>query len=117
MLEKFDICLDAYVPGERFDPAALPDPVNLERATSRELALAWRKQWQTGQELRVQFLDGDRRLRERVASHARIWLAHANLAFSFGNSPEAEIRITFAGDAAESMVGTDALRIRSRARR
>lgn len=113
MADKLDVCLDAYVPGERFDPATLPSTVNLPRATSRELALAWRKQWQAGQELRVQFLDGDYRLRERVEGHARKWLDHANLTFSFGNSPGAEIRITFEGNVSESLVGTDAMRIPS----
>lgn len=113
MAGKLDICLDAYVPGERFDPSALPTAVDLRQATSGELALAWRKQWQAGQELRVQFLDGGQLLRERVEGHARRWLDHANLAFSFGNSPGAEIRITFEGGVCESMVGTDAMRIPS----
>jgi hypothetical protein len=113
LIHKLDICKDAYVPGERFDPATLPSTVDLRHATGKELALAWRKQWQAGQELRVQFLDGDHRLRERVKVHARSWSDHANLTFSFGNSPDAEIRITFQGDVSESLVGTDAMRMPS----
>lgn len=111
MIDRLDICIDAYIPGEHFDPATLPSTVDLRRATSKELALAWCKQWQVGQQLRVQFLDGDPRLLERVEGHARMWLDYANLMFSFGNSPSSEIRITFEGDVSESLVGTDAMRI------
>lgn len=113
MVDKLDICVDMYVPGEHFDSAALPSPVDLRRATPEELAFAWRKQWQAGQELRVQFLDGDQSLHERVKGHARRWLDHANLALNFGNYPDAEIRITFRGHSYRSLVGTDAMRLPS----
>jgi hypothetical protein len=107
---RLDICIDGYVEGERFDPAELPAPVDLRRASHDELAMAWAKQWQPGQELRIRFLDGEPELQEQVEQHARTWLDHANLGFSFGNHPDAEIRITFDGDGYSSLVGTDALR-------
>ena len=108
---RFDLCVDAYVDGERFDPEALPAPVNLATSSHNELALAWRKQWQIGQELRIRFLDGHRMLHERVEAHARRWLEHVDLAFNFGNHADAEIRITFAGRGYSSQVGRDATRV------
>ena len=111
MIDNLDICVDWYAPGERFDTIALPSAIDLQRATPQELALTWRKQWEAGQELRIQFLDGDDRLHKRVRSHAERWLHSANLSFNFGNSPDAEVRITFEGNAYRSLVGTDAMRM------
>ena len=108
--EILDLCFDEYPDGERFEPAQLPSSCDLQKATSTELAMAWRKQWETGQQLRIRFLDGDPKLHERVIAHARRWLEHANLGFDFGNYAEAEIRITFRGRGYRSLVGTDALR-------
>lgn len=108
MQHTIDICFDAYADGERFDPAMLPSAIDAQTATANELALAWRKQWQPGQELRIRFLDGDSRLHDRVKGHARKWLDHANLMFNFGNHPDAEIRISFKGSGYWSLVGTDA---------
>jgi hypothetical protein len=110
LVDRLDICIDGYVPGERFDPATLPAPVDPRRASHEELAVAWRRQWESGQELRIRFLDGDRRLHRRVEGLARRWLDHANLGFRFGNDPDAELRISFQGTAYRSLVGTDALR-------
>jgi len=111
MVNKLDICVDGYLPGERFESAMLPSSVDLWHATSEELALAWRKQWQAGQVLTIQFLDGDERLHERVKRHAHQWPEYANLIFRFGNYPDAEIRVTFGGRAYRSMVGTDAMSV------
>jgi hypothetical protein len=109
MERRLDICFDAYPAGERFDPAQLPSPVDLDATSSQELALAWRKQWQPGQELRIRFLDGDRALHDKVMHISREWLRHANLAFAFGNQPDAEIQISFAGSGYWSLIGTDAM--------
>src|ERR1700741_2523785 len=79
------------------------------KARPEELALEWRKQWQPGQELRVRFLDGSKALHDRVKKHASTWLKYANLAFTFGKSADAEIRVTFEGDGYWSVVGTDAM--------
>jgi hypothetical protein len=105
----YDLCVDAYRPGERFDPDELPRLADLFRASSEELAVAWRRQWQAGQELRVRFLDGDGAVHERVREHAVSWLDHAHLGFVFGNHPAAEIRVNFSGNGYWSHVGTDAL--------
>ena len=65
-----DLCVDAYLPGTRFDPADLPRIDNALRASGQELAVAWRRQWQPGQELRIRFLDGDPVLHRRIREHA-----------------------------------------------
>jgi hypothetical protein len=109
--ERLDFCFDRYADPEGFDPNALPDPVDLRRASHEELAMAWRKNWAPGQELRIRFLDGDADLHERVQVIARKWLEYANLVFNFGNHAEAELRITFRGNGYSSSVGTDATTI------
>jgi hypothetical protein len=111
---RFDYCFDAYPEGEAFDPATLPSSVDLRTASYEELAVAWRQQWQPGQELRVRFMDGDRPLHEKVMNVAREWLKHANLAFAFGNYPDAEIEISFKGFGYWSLVGTAAMRRKKR---
>ncbi|HZY09401.1 MAG TPA: hypothetical protein VFE69_16705, partial [Ilumatobacteraceae bacterium] len=103
------MCFDVYPDGESFDPSMLPLPIDLQQATSNELALAWRKQWEAGQELRIRFLDGDSGLHARVAKLAAQWLDYANLSFNFGNHSTAEIRISFANYGNWSAIGTDAL--------
>lgn len=107
--EFLDICVDDY-PGEKsFDPAELPDPIDLRSANREEMALAKFKLWEVGQELRIRFMDGSPTLHARVIGHANEWLDHANLEFNFGNHVEAEIRITFQGAGYRSLVGTDAM--------
>lgn len=115
MNERLDLCFDAYLDGERFDEAMLPSPVDVSAASSNELALAWRKQWQPGQELRIRFLDGDAPLREKVEEIAREWLHYADLRFVFGNLPDSDIDVTFQGRGYSSLVGTDAVRRTNRA--
>ena len=110
MTEPYDLCVDAYVHGERFDPSMLPRPTDLLRAPPEELALAWRRQWQPGRELRIRFLDGEPDLHDKVRAHAETWLRHASLGFKFGNYADAEIRVSFAGQGYWSLVGTDAMR-------
>ena len=105
-----DVCFDAYVEGEGFEPTMLPTDVDVVAATSDELALAWLKQWQPGQELRIRFRDGATALHELVEQFAREWLDNANLGFAFGNFPDAEIEVTFLGSGYSSLVGTDAVR-------
>jgi len=106
-----DLCVDAYVPGTRFDPEDLPRIDNVLRASGQELAVAWRRQWQPGQELRIRFLDGDPVVHRRIREHAMTWLRWADLHFVFGDHPTSEIRISFGGEGYWSYVGTDALRI------
>jgi hypothetical protein len=108
MAERLDFCFDRYVDGERYRPEDLPDPVDLRNASHRELAMAWRKNWQPGQEIRITFVDGDPDLQQRVQEVASQWLNYANLDFNFGNHAEAEVRVTFQGDGYSSYIGTDA---------
>jgi len=110
-MQTYDLCVDAYPPGETFEPSELPFGPDLLTATPEELAVAWRRQWQPGQELRVRFLDGDPRVHRRVQDHGRTWLSCANLQFTFGEHPNAEIRVSFSGSGYWSYVGTDALQI------
>ena len=111
MDQAYDLCVDAYADGERFDPAMLPAQTDLLQAPPEELALAWRRQWQPGQELRIRFLDGEPGLHRRVQAHAESWLQYANLRFTFGNYADSEIRVSFAGQGYWSVVGTDAMRV------
>lgn len=106
-----DLCVDAYLPGKRFDPDDLPRLDHLNRAKPEELAFAWDRRWQPGQQLRVRFLDGDRGLHQQVQEHALSWLKSANLTLVFGDYIDAEIRVTFVGDGYWSFVGTEAEQI------
>jgi hypothetical protein len=116
-IPPLDICVDAYPPGEIFDPRQRPNPVVLRSTSPNELALAKYKMWQAGnrarrepgQTLRISFLDGDAALREEIEAYAREWLEYANLSFVFGRFPDAEIRITTVNrDGYWSKVGIDA---------
>ena len=70
------------------------------------------KAWVNGSVLRVRFLGGSAAEQETAREQAFWWSEHANLTFSFGNAPDAEIRISFdADDGAWSYVGTDARQI------
>jgi hypothetical protein len=108
---RLDHCFDVYVDDQGYQPEEMPRSVDLAAASHEELAMAWRKNWQPGQLLRIRFLDGDAALRARVEGISRQWLGFANLAFTFGNHADAEVRISFAGDGYWSMIGTDALRV------
>lgn len=108
--QPLDVCIDRYPTGQRFDPAQLPTGIDDPwSADPRELAVAWEKRWQPGQTLRVRFLDGDDRLRDRVMGYAGEWLEHANLSFEVGRFVDSEIRVSFREPGYWSNVGTDAL--------
>jgi hypothetical protein len=109
-LPELSICIDGYLEGTQFDEKELPSPVNPRSTSREELALAKYKMWESGQLLRIQFLDGEKLLWKKVERHAREWLEYANLEFEFGNFPDAEIRITFRGYGYWSLVGVDALK-------
>jgi hypothetical protein len=66
------------------------------------------KTWMNGSTLRVRFLGGTAAQHRIVKEQAGWWADHANVRFEFGNSPSAEIRISFdSNDGAWSYVGTD----------
>jgi hypothetical protein len=113
MAETLDFCFDRYPEGEGYEPEALPDPVDLRNASHEELAMAWRKNWQPGQEIRIAFMDGDPELQQKVQEVASRWLEHANLDFNFGNHADAEIRVSFQGRGYWSLIGTDSSKVPS----
>lgn len=52
--------------------------------------------WETGQTIKIKFLNGDISLQERVKECAQEWLLYANLKFEYVSSDEyADIRISF----------------------
>ncbi|MBW6437194.1 Tolloid-like protein 1 [Actinoplanes hulinensis] len=83
-------------------------PRDRSRLSNNELALANDMRWETGQELRVRFLDGDPGFQERVEAIARTWLEYANLRFTFADQYTTELRVTFAGSEYSSYVGKEA---------
>jgi hypothetical protein len=72
-------------------------------------ALVTAKKWPNGQVLRVRFLDGDPVVQAKLQPYARKWSDYANITFTFGNDPDAEIRISFRDAGSWSTIGTDAL--------
>lgn len=105
------LCIDAYPPGERYDPEQAPLVTEQWSTAPEELAILRDKRWQTGQELRIRFMDGDAPAHERVREYATEWLRYANLRFAFGNFAGAEIRVSFRGPFNESYVGREAVGI------
>lgn len=75
------------------------------------LAALTGKLWRPGRTLRVRFLDGDRAVQKRIEPYAQEWTKYANLHFTFGTDPNAEIRISFQQPGSWSYLGTDALTI------
>lgn len=113
-------CVNCVLPAEKEELAKalagnlndnnliLPEnPEDLDDA----MALDVRKLWEPGRTLRVRFLDGDPLVQERVEAVAHEWSEFANIKFSFGDDPEAEIRISFLDSGSWSYIGIDALLI------
>jgi hypothetical protein len=80
--------------------AQKPDKI---RAGSRS------RYWANGATLRIRFLDGSKKSQEEVERIAPEWTEHANLAFKFVSSGDADIRVSFQKNGSWSYVGTDAL--------
>ncbi|KAH6604050.1 hypothetical protein Trco_007496 [Trichoderma cornu-damae] len=77
---------------------------------SPRLGLFVRKMWANGRTLRVRFLsDPGSYIQGKVEKYAHVWSQYANLRFEFGQSEEAEIRISFKPGGSWSYMGTDAL--------
>lgn len=113
-------CVNCVLPAEKEELAKalagnlndnnliLPEnPQDLDDA----MALDVRKLWEPGRTLRVRFLDGDPLVQKRVEAVAHEWSDFANIRFSFGDDPEAEIRISFLDSGSWSYIGIDALLI------
>ncbi len=67
--------------------------------------------WETGQTLRVCFLDGDPTIQQKIEAVAHQWSEYINIQFEFGNDPNAEIRISCQPGGSWSYIGTGALSI------
>jgi hypothetical protein len=79
---------------------------------SRRAVVEFHELWDTGDKLRVRFLDGEPVVQQKVKAVANEWLQYVNLGFEFGNDPDAQIRISFAQKGTSwSWVGRHALRI------
>lgn len=74
-------------------------------------ALLRENKWNPGDILTVSFLDGDRRLQDRVIAAAQPWFDRANLQLSVVEDPSALIRISFRHRGSWSAVGTTCLQI------
>lgn len=126
MPEPIKSCTVVPVPDDLFVDAALAAvEENPDNAAIRDLppglapgvggmarlAVLTGKKWKPGRTLRVRFLGGDARVRERLIPFARQWEEHANLKLDFvGENDEAEIRVAFRqGDGSWSYLGVDAL--------
>ena len=70
------------------------------------------KKWQSGQTIRIAFLDGSEDLSSRVAAVANEWTAYANLNFEWVSGVGAgDVRITFNRGGSWSYIGTDCKRV------
>ena len=80
------------------------------QGSNDKAALLNQARWNTGDEIRVSFMEGDPELRDRVKAVAEQWTAPdmANLTFQFVDQGDAEIRIAFLeGDGSWSYLGTE----------
>ena len=68
------------------------------------------KLWGAGRTLRVDFLDGDPALQDRVRRTLSDWTRYANVTLQYVDNPDAEVRVTFKdGEGSWAYIGTDAL--------
>jgi hypothetical protein len=67
------------------------------------------KLWRNGSTIRIRFLDGSQIVHEKVNRFANEWTTNANIIFDFGDSPDAEIRVSFKESGSWSYKGTDCL--------
>jgi len=120
--QPIKMCIDRVLPPEMTDQAQLAaimeNPANLaspeemnQPPQARAIALLKKKLWKSGRTLHVRFLDGDPKVKAKVAAVAQEWSKYANIHFVFDNAPNAEIRISFAQPGSWSFIGTDALLI------
>ncbi|HUW15279.1 MAG TPA: hemopexin repeat-containing protein [Anaerolineae bacterium] len=89
--------------------AIAENPQNAPRPS--EIAGVPSKFWRPGRVLRCRFLDGESTVHAKVEEKAQGWSEFANITFSFGDDPDAEIRISFAEVGSWSYIGTDALAV------
>ena len=90
---------------------AQQEKLDEEKSThAAKLNLAMTKLWKAGTIIHIRFLDGEKALREKVASIAPEWTKYGNIHFVFDQAQSAEVRITFGGEyQAWSFLGTACL--------
>jgi serralysin len=63
--------------------------------------------WRPGDAITVSFVDGTKRVQERVMEVAAQWLDHANLELRLGTPPKTDVRISFQKGGSWSYIGTE----------
>jgi hypothetical protein len=104
MNKSLRVCIDRVLPGKVMQHRPT------EMVSGRARAIAPRdKPWMNGSELTVRFMGGTTAQRSKVREQAQWWLdAGVNLTFTFGDRPDAKIRIAFdQTDGAWSYIGKD----------
>jgi len=92
MSETIRVCLDVSPP---------------PKTTTERLALINGYKWNSGDAIRIRFLDGNAAQHAKVKQYAQEWTQFANLKLFFDNSANADIRISFVTDGSWSTIGTD----------
>lgn len=123
-MSEIKVCIDRVLPQDKIieaaDRALEENPANVPilrpgfgvaPPTRLELAMLTGKLWQNGRTLRCRFLDGQSPVQQKVEEKAHQWSQYANIKFEFGDSPNAEIRISFKQRGSWSYLGTDALSV------
>jgi hypothetical protein len=106
------VCHDRLLPRELYRAPDVPRARRADGVYQLRAIMPRGKTWPVGSRLRVRFLSGTPAQRQLVQRCAPTWSEFAKLDFSFDDSPQAEIRISFdASDGAWSYVGTDAASI------
>ncbi|MCV2486537.1 matrixin family metalloprotease [Flavobacterium sp. SH_e] len=72
----------------------LINPQNNDNSKPASAIITWPR-WQTGQIIKIKFLDGNEMQREKAKKHASEWLNYANLKFEYVSTGYADIRIGF----------------------
>ena len=113
MANRWSTCVDKHPRNRIYDMAAMQQINRLNAQLpgtlgGKELASEWNKRWTQKTQLRIRFLDGDPDVHKEVERQARTWEAHINLELVFGNTPDADIRISFEQEGYWSYVGIDA---------
>jgi astacin (peptidase family M12A) len=82
-----------------------------KRAPKSAFELAVANFWPQHKTLRVHFLGGSDKVRDKVKQYASVWHDHMNVRFDFVDDPKAEVRVAFVPDGSSwSALGTECLR-------
>jgi hypothetical protein len=79
-------------------------PIDLTKKAFGKPDLFWPENTKT---LKVEFLDGNPLIQQKVEKSAKIWEDYCGIKFEFGNFPKADITITFKQRGSWSYIGSD----------